>query len=90
MALPSPSLGGVWRRGRDSNPRYRLRYTGLANQRTRPLCDLSYYYASGALPVSELHKWQSHIVKFLVLACLAIAQAKIDLTASGLLLSLTA
>ena len=31
----------LWRRGGDSNPRYPLRYSGLANRRTRPLCDLS-------------------------------------------------
>ncbi len=32
----------LWRRERDSNPRYGLTpYSGLANRRTRPLCDLS-------------------------------------------------
>ena len=30
-----------WRRVRDSNPRYRLRYTRFPSERTRPLCELS-------------------------------------------------
>ena len=31
------------RRVRDSNPRYRLRYTRFPSERTRPLCELSFY-----------------------------------------------
>jgi hypothetical protein len=33
--------GVKWRRGRDSNPRWSCPHSGLANRRTRPLCDLS-------------------------------------------------
>ena len=36
-----PTQGLQWRRGRDSNPRYRLRYTPLAGERLRPLGHLS-------------------------------------------------
>ena len=32
-----------WRRGRDSNPRYRSRYTPLAGERLRPLGHLSVF-----------------------------------------------
>jgi hypothetical protein len=36
-----PDAKSNWRRGRDSNPRWSCPHSGLANRRTRPLCDLS-------------------------------------------------
>ena len=43
-------LQTIWRRERDSNPRYRFQYTGLANQRLQPLGHLS----KPAISVKEL------------------------------------
>ena len=40
-ALFACNQGKTWRRGRDSNPRGSCPPSGLANRRTRPLCDLS-------------------------------------------------
>src|SRR5688500_19951159 len=46
----SRSLADGWRRGRDSNPRKRFTpFNGLANRRTRPLCDLSVIAADDSM-----------------------------------------
>ena len=42
-----------WRRGRDSNPRWSCPHSGLANRRTRPLCDLS---KASKLYVERVHE----------------------------------
>jgi hypothetical protein len=40
----------MWRRGRDSNSRKSFPFSGLANRRTRPLCDLSVVPKGGLEP----------------------------------------
>jgi hypothetical protein len=39
--------GELWRRGGDSNPRYRFRYNGFRDRRNQPLCHLSATRSSG-------------------------------------------
>ena len=45
IALAPGRTTEIWRRGRDSNPRYRFRYTPLAGERLRPLGHLSNHVA---------------------------------------------
>ena len=42
------------RRGRDSNSRKSFPFSGLANRRTRPLCDLSMLYLAGGFTTGAL------------------------------------